>query len=91
MIIKDTILIVTSKYTDTPFLLAHEPAADDDYYNILERQEIEIEFDMPSDIELRNMKIDKLKAKKVRVQADAEISVEKINTEIQSLMALEAQ
>ena len=61
-----------------------------DMYTILGTVEVEVEFDMPSGIEIRDMKIDNLKKRITKTKADAQVEVEGLENEIQVLMALEA-
>jgi len=90
MIIKQKVALVTSKYDRTPSLISYVPRNDDDFYTVLATKKIEVEFDMPSDIEIRDKKIANLKAQRTKIEADAQLQVEQIDEAIQSLMALEA-
>jgi len=89
VIIKQKVYIATTKYNYKPCILSFVPSNDDGYYTILATKEIEVEFDMPSDIEIRDKKIATLKAQRTKIQSDAQVQVEHINEAIQSLMALE--
>ena len=87
MIIKQEVSLAITKYNNEPSIISHVP--DDDYFTVLATKEIEVEFDMPTDIEIRDMKIAKLKKQRKNLQADTQVQVEQINVAIQSLMALE--
>jgi len=89
MKIKQKVALVTSKYDRSPSLISYVPRNDDDFYTVLATKEIEVEFDMPSDIEIRDKKIASLKAQRTKIEADNQVKVEQINEAIQSLMALE--
>jgi len=90
MIIKQEVAIVTSKYDPEPCVLGCIPNDENSYYTILAIKEIEVEFDTPSEIEIRDMKVAKLKKERTKVIADSQLEVERIDSDIQSLMALEA-
>ena len=89
MIIKQEVALVTSKYNSKPSLISCVPSSDDHFYTVLATKEIEIDFDMPTDLEIRDIKIADLKKTRTQIEADTQIEVERINDEIQSLMALE--
>jgi len=91
MIIKQEVALVVSEYIDQPYMLSHVPDNDDGYYTILATKKIEVDFDMPSDIETRDKKIAVLKAQRTKIQADAQVKSVQIDESIQSLMALEVQ
>ena len=80
--------VVTAKYNSEPTIVSHV-LANDDYFTVLATKEIEVEFDMPTDIEIRDKKIADLKAQRTKIEADNQVKVEQINEAIQSLMALE--
>ena len=90
MIIKEKIAVVTSKHLPDPFLMCGVPVNEDGYFTILDTQDIEIEFDMPSEIELRGKKIANLENARTKTVADCQLEIERIDSDIQSLMALEA-
>jgi len=90
MIIKQEVAIVTTKYDPEPCIMGCIPGNNDSYYTILAVKEIEVEFDMPPDVETRDKKIAILENARTRVIAKSQLKVEKIDDEIQSLMALEA-
>jgi len=50
--------------------------------------DVEFEFEMPSDIEIRDSKIATIKAAITKTQADAQVKVEGLLDEIQKLMAI---
>jgi len=89
MKIKQPVAIVVTKYDDEPFITGNV-VTDDDYWTVLDRVEVEVEFDMPSNAEIRDKKIDALKAEANKITADAQVKVEHINDEIQKLYALES-
>jgi len=60
-----------------------------DVYTILGTVEVEVEFDMPSKIAIRDKKIDNIKKRITKTKADAQVEVEGLESEIQVLMALE--
>jgi len=89
MIIQQEVSLVTSKYNSEPSMISHVPNNDDGFYTIIATKKIEVEFDIPTDIEIRDMKIASLKKTRTKIEADNQIKVEQINEAIQSLMALE--
>ena len=90
MIINQEVAIVVTKYDLEPCIVGYIPNNSDDFYTVLAVKEIEIEFDMPSEIELRDKKVTALKNARTKVIADSQLEVERIDSEVQSLMALEA-
>ena len=89
MIIQQEVALVTTKYNPEPYMVGRVPNNDDGYYTILSTKVVEVDFDMPSDIEIRDKKIASLKAQRTKIQADAQVKSEQINEAIQSLMALD--
>jgi len=89
MTVKQEVAIVITKYDDEPFITGNV-VTDDDYWTVLDRVDVEVEFDMPSNVEIRERRIDALKAEANKFTADAQVKVEHINDEIQKLYALES-
>ena len=87
MIIKQKMWVIESPYSG--IYLAGSDMADVTGYANLGTVEVKVEFDMPSDIEIRDKKIASLKAQRTKIEADNQVKVEQINEAIQSLMALE--
>ena len=87
---KETIYITShwNKY-DKKFnysVQGYKPSNDSGYILLEER---DIEFDSPSDIDLRLRIANALKEKKTKVLADAHVEAKEIDEEIQELLALE--
>jgi len=85
------------KFKQTMYVTAHWKEVNlssvdmSDYadYETLGAVEVEADFDMPSDIEIRDLKIASLKKERTKIEADNQVKIDRINDEIQSLMALE--
>jgi len=88
-IIKQEVAIVTTKYDPKPCIMGYIPNDNDSHYTILAVKEIEVEFDMPLEVEVRDSKIAALKMEREEIIADSQLEVERIDSDIQSLMALE--
>jgi len=50
--------------------------------------EVEVDFDMPSDIEVRDLKVSSLQSDLRKVRADSLVKVQRIEDAIQRLMAI---
>lgn len=50
---------------------------------------VEVNFDMPSDIEIRDMSADAINYQIEKVKADTEVTLERLRGEISKLMAIE--
>jgi len=87
MIIKQKMWVIESPYSG--IYLSGSDMADVKGYANLGSVEVKVDFDMPSDIEIRDIKIADLKAQRTKIEADAQVRVGQIQDEIQSLMALE--
>ena len=87
MIIKQKLHVIESPYSGIH--LSDVEMDDVSGYVSLGNVDIEVDFDMPNDLEIRDMKIAGLKAQRTTIEADAQVKVEQINGAIQSLMALE--
>jgi len=88
MIIKQKIYVI-----DSPFSGVH--LSDTEMLSVtgyvkLGEVDIEVDFDMPTGLEIRDMKIATLKEQRTKIEADTQVQVEQIDEAIQSLMALES-
>jgi len=63
----------------------------DDYFTYLGTVDIEGDFNMPSEKEIKRRKIDSLTTKMKEVRANAQLKVEVLEEKIQKLMALEVE
>jgi len=88
MKIKQKMYIV--KWFDREPAMQSYATKDEKYCVALGEVEVEAEFDMPSDIEIRDIKVASLKSESEKVKADAQVRLEKIEEDIQSLMAITA-
>lgn len=91
MKIKTTLYVLMSKYNEKPYLctadLSNGEYGDD---TLLDTTEVEVDFEMPSNIEIRDMKIAGINKQINGVKADTEITLERLLGEIQMLMAIES-
>jgi len=88
MKIKQKMVVAIPKYNDDPTILPGTIVSDD-FWTVLGKVEVEVDFDMPSQKEINGNKIAALRDKLKKERADFQVKKERIEDEIQSLMALE--
>jgi len=88
MKIKQKMAVAITKYSDDPVLVSPSIESDD-YWTVLGEVEIEADFDMPRQAGINVLRVIGLRKELTKVKADFQVKKERIEEEIQSLMALE--